>query len=37
VTSPEELGAWLRRQREERFWSRPEMARQFITKQDESD
>jgi hypothetical protein len=25
-----ELGAWLRRQREDRFWSRAEMARQLI-------
>ena len=25
-----ELGAWLRRQREERFWSRAEMARRLI-------
>jgi hypothetical protein len=26
----EELGAWLRQQREARCWSRPEMARQLI-------
>lgn len=25
-----ELGTWLRRQREERFWSRTEMARRLI-------
>ena len=26
----EELGVWLRKQREARCWSRPEMARQLI-------